>query len=182
MIDWNNRLDEITSEFKDKFGSLTLEQLNWKPDPGTWSIAQVIDHLIMINESYYPIFDRVIDGTYTAPFHARFSFLVNFLGKTILNSVDPKNRRKAKTFALWEPAKSDLPADIVDRFVSHQDKLKEYITRLSPAIASGTVINSPANRNIVYAISTAIEIIVMHEQRHLGQAEEILPLTAELGT
>jgi hypothetical protein len=38
------------------------------------------------------------------------------------------------------------------------------------------VISSPANKNIVYKLETAFDIIVSHEQRHLEQAKEILQL------
>lgn len=50
---WTNQIDQTTNDFVQTFGSLTDEQLNWKPDEKTWSIAQNIRHLILINESYY---------------------------------------------------------------------------------------------------------------------------------
>jgi hypothetical protein len=36
-----------------------------------------------------------------------------------------------------------------------------------------TVISSPANRNIVYKLETAFDIIVAHEFRHFEQAKEV---------
>jgi hypothetical protein len=38
------------------------------------------------------------------------------------------------------------------------------------------VISSPANRNIVYKLKTAFDIIMSHEQRHFEQAKEVLNL------
>lgn len=175
-----DRIDNLTESFNSEFGDLPVDNLNWKPDAQSWSIAQIIDHLIVINSTYYPIFDRILNDTYQAPVHARLGFLVRFFGKTILHSVDPKNRRKAKTFDIWEPAQSDLPADIVSRFVSHQAELNAYIEKLGPYFNSDTVIHSPANKMIVYKLETAIEIIITHEERHLEQARTLLPLVKSI--
>jgi len=35
-----------------------------------------------------------------------------------------------------------------------------------------TIISSPANKNIVYKLRTAFEIIIAHEQRHFEQSKE----------
>jgi len=32
--------------------SLTVNQLNWKPGPGQWSIGQCLEHLAVTNEVY----------------------------------------------------------------------------------------------------------------------------------
>lgn len=41
-------------------------------------------------------------------------------------------------------------------------------------LVNGIVISSPANKNIVYKLETAFNIIVTHEQRHFEQAKEVL--------
>ena len=46
------------------FGHLTAEQLNWKPAPDAWSVAQCFDHLITINAGYFPIMQSLARGTY----------------------------------------------------------------------------------------------------------------------
>ncbi len=46
---WDSQIDSATSAFKDNFERLTVEELNWKPNTKTWSVAQNIHHLIVIN-------------------------------------------------------------------------------------------------------------------------------------
>jgi hypothetical protein len=41
-------------------------------------------------------------------------------------------------------------------------------------VENGTIISSPANKNIEYKLETAFDIIVAHEKRHLEQAREVL--------
>ncbi|MCU0451006.1 MAG: DinB family protein [Bernardetiaceae bacterium] len=174
MKDWTLQIDEITEHFVANFGTLSSEQLNWKPNPQTWSIAQNIDHLIVVNETYYPVLASLKEGTYKLPFIGRVGFMVSFLGKTVLNAVKPDRKKKMKTFPIWEPATSKVKNDILDKFKKHQGELKKQIETSKDLVEKGTVISSPANRNIVYKLETAFDIIVSHEQRHLEQAKEVL--------
>lgn len=176
MKDWTLQIDKITEHFVVAFGSLSTEQLNWKPNPQTWSIAQNIDHLIVVNETYYPVLTSLKEGTYKTPFIARLGFMVSFLGKTVLNAVKPDRKKKMKTFPVWEPTISQVKDDILDNFKKHQGELSRQIETSKDLVEKGTVISSPANKNIVYKLETAFDIIVSHEQRHLEQAKEILQL------
>ena len=173
-IKWINRIDEITQTFKSEFVDLTVEELNWKPNNKVWSIAQNMHHLIVINESYYSLIKAIREGTFKISFIGKIGFIVNFLGKTILRSVQPDRRRKMNTFPIWEPSKSEISDDILERFINHQSELKELIKNSEDLLARRSVICSPANKNIVYKLETAFDIIVTHEQRHFEQAKEVL--------
>ena len=179
MKNWTAILDNITKQSQTEFGGLTTEQLNWKPNSGTWSIAQNIDHLIVVNETYYPVLTSLKDETYKTPFIAKIGFIVSFLGKTVLKAVQPDRRKKMKTFPIWEPSESKVGDDILKRFEVHQNELKQKIENAKELVERGIVISSPANRNIVYKLETAFDIIVSHEQRHFEQAKEILSLLSQ---
>lgn len=175
-MNWTNQINETTEGFVKNFDSLTPEQLNWKPNANTWSIAQNIDHLIVINETYFPILADLKAGTYKRPFMAKLGFMVSFFGKTVLNAVQADRKKKIKTFPIWEPTTSHISSDIIDRFVKHQTALQQQIKASDYLVKKGTVIASPANKNIVYTLETAFDIIVTHEQRHLAQAKEVLEM------
>ena len=102
--------------------------------------------------------------------------IVSFLGKTVLNAIKPDTKKKIKTFAIWEPSESKIPGDIVNQFSKHQDQLKQEIEGAKDFIQQGVIIYSPANKNIVYTLETAFDIITTHELRHLEQAKEVLNL------
>ena len=176
MKDWASILDGITEHFVGHFGSLSVEQLNWKPNSQTWSIAQNINHLIVVNESFYPILTLLKAGTYKPPFIAKFGFLVSFLSKKLLDAVQPDRKKKVKTFPIWQPKVSHIKAGVLQAFEKHQNELKQHIETSKAFVEKGAIIASPANRNIVYKLETAFDIIVFHEQRHLEQAKEVFQL------
>jgi hypothetical protein len=171
---WTHDIDEVTAGFRNAFGSLDSAHLNFKRNATTWSIAQNIDHLMAINKTYFTIISEVRERKLKLPWVSKINFLVDLIGKAILNSVQPDNRRKMKTFPVWEPAQSNISGDIVERFARQQEELKKLIGGSKDLLKLKTVISSPANKNIVYKLETAFDIIVAHEKRHLIQATEIL--------
>lgn len=170
---WQHALDTLTQEFTQAFGSLTADQLNQKPNPQTWSIGQVLEHIIQVNETYYPIFDQLHAKTFQIPFLGKFNWTVNFFGNFIYQSVEPARKRKIKTMKIWEPTTSQVTGDIITRFSEHQRVLLEQIKRIMPFVEQGAVIHSPAGKVIVYKLEKAIDIMIAHERRHLNQALEI---------
>jgi hypothetical protein len=176
MKNWTSTLDDISRQTLIEFRSLTSEQLNWKPNLNTWSIAQNLDHLIVVNETYYPVLASLKSGTYRTPFIAKIGFIVSFLGKTVLNAVQPDRKKKMKTFPIWEPTTSNVIGDILNKFQNHQNELIQKIEGAKELVEKGIVISSPVNKNIVYKWEIAFDIIVSHEQRHLEQAKEILQI------
>jgi len=169
---WTVELDQLTQAFKNEFGSLSESEINWRPNTQQWSVAQNIQHLIVVNETYFPVLQKLRNNSYDLPWLGRIEFLTKFFGKTVLAAVQPDRRKKMKTFPIWEPGASNL-IDILLRFEKHQDELKRLIESSQDLIEKKVVISSPANKMIVYKLETAFDIMVAHEKRHLEQAKEI---------
>jgi hypothetical protein len=165
-------LDAITKEVQDSFGNMNHEELNFKANPDRWSIAQNLDHLIRINETYFPIFDALKNNTYTPPFLGKFRFITSFFGNLIYKMSSPEHTKPIKTMSIWEPSTSDIH-DVIQAFVLHQEQLKQHISELEDCINRGSVIASPANTMIVYTLEQALNIIVVHEKRHILQAKKV---------
>lgn len=168
-----DQIEKISLKFTRSFGELSIDHLNWKPDSTSWSIAQIIQHLITVNESYFPVFDNLKKGDQKLPLIARFGFVVSFLGNMILKSVQPENSKKMRTFLVWQPGKSKLPPEILNNFLNSQSRFKEYLRESNDLIYQNTVISSPANKNIVYKLETAFDIIISHQERHYNQAKRV---------
>lgn len=177
MKNWIRRMNAVTEKVVAEFGELSEEELNRKPNDETWSIAENLQHLIQVNESYYPIIKQVRDGELKLGFLSRFGFIRNFFSKMILGSVEPERKKKMKTFPIWQPASSGIQEGIVARFSAHQEHFEQFIDSCHDLLENNQVIHSPANDSIVYSLEQAFEIIVTHEERHLNQALEVKNVT-----
>lgn len=167
---WQMEITSITWEFQKITKNLEHSEIYFKPDPQSWSIAEILGHLIRLNSSYYPIFDQVIDKTYRGSFIGKIPYVADSLGKLLYRSMNSK--KKVKTFKIWEPLA--VEEDIVSRFKDHQMQLSSYIQKLEPFFKTDLVIRSPANRLLVYRLDQAVDILIAHEKRHLNQCKAIL--------
>ncbi|MEM7510760.1 MAG: DinB family protein [Bacteroidota bacterium] len=171
---WLDIIDKNTQDFRETFSSISHEQMNWKPDPTTWSIGQNIDHLLVTNASFFPIIESIRAGIYKVPWIPSRSFLVKFNEKMIMDYVKPERAKKTKTIPIWEPTQSQVEEGVLQKFIQEQENLKDLITNSQDLVEAGTKISSPFSKFIVYHLEAAYDIIVTHEQRHLAQAKEVL--------
>ncbi|EON77948.1 hypothetical protein ADIS_1487 [Lunatimonas lonarensis] len=169
---WQMRITELTWGFEQLLEDLPSTKFNRKPSAGAWSVAEIVDHLIRVNRSYFPIFDAILAGTYPKPLLAYIPPIGKKTGELILKSL--RKPDKVKTFEPWEPQKRLLDGSIVREFYALQHELSAYIQRLDLHFEQNLMISSPINRWIVYPLDTAVHIILAHEQRHLAQIQNHL--------
>lgn len=168
------QIDTHTGEVNRLFGGVPVEQRGWRPAPDQWSIDQHLEHLIVLNESYYDEFKRIHRNVRNPVFLARLPFIPNLFGNMILSSVKPENKRKMRTMSVWEPSISISGKDMVAEFTQHHERLKIYVAGLEIFIGRNVIVSSPANKYIVYPLETTLELIVTHEKRHIQHAQRLL--------
>lgn len=172
--DITSGLEDVGIQAKERFGALSAEQLNWKPAPKSWSVAQCLDHLIQTQRLYFPLFERLAAGEKTPGIWERVSPFSGFFGRLLIRAVDPETSRKIKTTAKAEPSASELDGRIVESFVSHQVELSRHVQALPADLdATRTIITSPLLGLVTYSLDDAFTILLTHGQRHLGQAQRV---------
>ena len=168
----NTLFEAVSTDVRDSFGSLTPEQLNWKPDPGSWSVAQCLDHLIKSNEEFFPEFEKVAAGTRSNSFWENYSPLTGMAGKFLVNVLQ-KDNKKVKTNQKMTPP-SEIAADIVDQFLRHQKELAGKVESIRNADWDKVVVTSPFMKLMTYRLSSGLQAIVEHEKRHVRQAKRVM--------
>ena len=171
-MNWIEEIQSITTEYLHEFGELSMADLNLKLSDNTWSIGEVVEHLITTNSLYFKIFDDVLSNKYRVHWLAGVPGVPSLLGNMILKGVEPDTQKKSKTVKVFEPQLHKFDDQLWHRFESCQLKMANYFSQLKEEHLK-MVISSPANRAIVYPLGTAINIIVSHEKRHFNQALKI---------
>ncbi len=166
-------LQRVASDAVEVFGRLSAAQLNWKPSAEQWSVGQCFDHLIVTNRCFLPDMERVAAGTYRPSLWGRVSPLSGFFGRFILKALDPERGRRTKAPRVFEPARSDVAADIVERFASHQEELAALMRATAGADLRGLKVTSPVSPVATYSLLDAYRIVVAHERKHFEQARRV---------
>lgn len=163
--------EKIAEDSEASFGQLNGAQINWKPNEKTWSVGQCFEHLIVTNELYFSNIQKVLDGTHRNNFFSKIPFATGLTAALMKNSLNPNQKRKMKTFKIFEPAASNISEKIVENFIEHQQKLISMIASAKDLDARKIKIAEPLSPALNLRLDDAFEILLMHERRHFFQAE-----------
>jgi hypothetical protein len=166
--------DAIARDAQQLFGGLSAAQLNWKPAPDKWSVAQCLDHLMHANQEMHGPLDTVINGTKRTRLLERVPGWARLGGRVMINSVAPQGTRKLQAPRPARPAASTIAPDIVQRFVTNQRATIERMRSLEGRDPARIVVTSPFLALIVYSALDACRTIVAHERRHFAQAQRVM--------
>jgi hypothetical protein len=169
--------NNIAAETKSTFGRMTPAQLNWKPSPERWSVAQCFDHLLTSNKGYFPTIDGVLTGI-KPTFWQRMPVIPGLAAKLLIKSLDPKSTRKIKAPQKFQPAQSDISPSVIDDFVDQQARMIEKMKSTEHLNLDKIIITSPVAAAVTYSLMDAYRIIVVHTQRHFEQARRVTAETA----
>ena len=163
-----------SSEVEEKFGAFNEEQLNWKPSADEWSVGQCLDHLVVTGKEYFPIIEGALAGKHNSTIWEKLPLLPTLGGNFILNAVQPENTRKNSAPGVFKPSSSDIPADVIQKLVATNDELIEWFQKTDGLETDKMVVASPISKMFTYKLATAMEIVVVHERRHILQAQRVV--------
>ena len=146
---------------------LTSNQLNYKPNPGAWSILQCLEHLNRYAAFYLPEIEKAVSQN-TIP---SLVFKSGILGNMLVSMVIAKEGgKKMKTFAAMDPQDMQLGPNVIALFIANQQRLINALTT-----ARNTNLNKgkiPVTFTKLLRLNTgnALRFTVYHNQRHVQQA------------
>jgi hypothetical protein len=163
----------IIDEARVRFGDLTAQQLNWKPDSNEWSVAQCFDHLVTTNRAYLPIFEKVLSGEKKNTLWQSLPWLPTLWGRLLIGAVDPGSKRKLQAPKVFRPSISRDDGTVIRRFLDQQNQVIRYMKATEDLNVEKIIISSPVTNLITYSLIDAYRIIINHEKRHLLQAKRV---------
>jgi hypothetical protein len=175
----DERINTITSEMrkvaddaKAAFGTLSVEQLNWKPSEKGWSVGQCFEHIIKTNQEFYPEFEKVASGNRKNSFWENLSPFTGWGGRFLINAVSIDSK-KAKVPSKRVVPPSDIESDIIGRFAEHIADVNKKVDQCAGADRQKTVVTSPFLAIFTYTLDDAYTVLVEHTKRHYRQAERV---------
>lgn len=157
-----------------KLYSLSENELNWKATSETWSIAECIDHLAVTNKLYFNEMEKQFAEKQIICIDSKEYVKHKFLGKLIIKTVDPSNVKKTKTFNVFKPGKSLYDKNVIDKLINTQKDLINLISISFNINFNKYVMSSPASKLIKENFSDVLEIVRLHNKRHLLQIDGII--------
>jgi hypothetical protein len=153
------------------YQSIGPDELNWKQEPGRWSILECLEHLNLYGDFYLVEIERRIIASDNKP---ESNFQSGLLGNYFANSMLPKDGKikKMKTFKDKDPANSNLPMTTIDRFLKQQKRMIELL-ELAREVNLNKVKTSITIPVIKLKLGDTFRFVIYHNQRHMIQADQV---------
>ena len=166
-------IEEVLHASEALFASLTPQQLTWKPGRKKWSIFECFDHLLTTNELYMERLREALERGRVTSAEAISPFKPSLFGRWFIDALRPESKFRTKTFRIFKPqsAKGDLK--VTTGFLEQQKALLRLVKQADQCDLNHVKLSSPANRLIKFSIGEALTLTVVHNQRHLLQAQNI---------
>lgn len=151
---------------------LSDAQFRFKPDPNRWSIAEILEHMVIVHER---ILTRVMEQLSQAPAPPadRDSQLLD----TIVLEKIPDRSIKAQAPEFIHPTGKILPEDAIGRISSDYERLIGYLE--SAADLREHILESPPLRVVTRGAYDTMDgyqwvlTAACHDERHTRQMEEV---------
>ncbi len=179
----NPELEERLSEYRsakheivELVAGLDDDQFNARPDPRNWSMAECVDHLVLVGRKIVPRMDTAIirargqGWTSEGPF--RYGRLEKWFAAG-MSEVPP--RRRLKTPRLYRPPEAEklgIPR-AVEEFAALQDKFIRVVNHAEGLDLSRIKVASPVTPLVRLSLGQWLLGLAGHQRRHMWQAEQV---------
>lgn len=165
-------LDTIEAQARGDLADLDHAALTWNPPGGGWSIAQVLEHLVIINTLYLAPMRSLVAGASRNGGAGR-EWKPSFMGRLLIKSVLP-TARKRKTFRKLEPGPRP-GTEVVARFLDTLHEIRELLGQARAIDMRKPRMTSPVSGLVRRLnLGDAFVITVAHAQRHMLQIERVI--------
>lgn len=171
--DLKRRTERIMEETS-RFSSLSIEDLNHRNSPQSWSILECIEHLNRYGDFYLPEMEkRISKAQPTKNEEFTSSWLGNYFAMSML-PVEKGKLNKMKTFKSMNPIHKPLSAEVISKFMEQQKKILQLL-ELANQVDIGRVKTSISiTKWIKLKLGDTLRVVIYHNQRHVHQANHVL--------
>jgi hypothetical protein len=172
LRDLHDQLEANTRDAHAVVEGMTAAQGEWRAEPGSWSVAQCLDHLATGN--------RVYLGAMRAPaVRARAERRLRsgiakpgLLGGLFVWSLEPpvKVALRMKAPRKIKPQPSPRLADAFAAFVASQQAMLAFLRESADLDLTHVSFPNPFVRGVRFSLATGFHVTAAHERRHLWQA------------
>ena len=158
------------------FRSHTFEDLNFRTQPGSWSVLECIEHLNFYGYFYLPEMEKQITAS---SYPAVETFKSGLLGNYFAVSMLPKEKlNKMKTLKSQDPIGKTLGREVLDVFVDQQLHLLNIIEKAKQVDLSKTKTGISITKYLRLRLGDTMRVVIYHNQRHIKQAQNVLKALA----
>ena len=144
----------------------------WREMPGSWSVAECLDHLATANNVYLR---AMLPAAWRARAHKwmrKGAATPGLAGRMFVRWMEPPVKRllRSKAPRLIRPREAPGLAEAYAAFLLSQDRVRAFVRAQGDLDLRGVRFVNPFVRGVRFSLATGLHVITSHERRHLWQA------------
>ena len=151
---------------------LSAAQMNWRPQPGKWSIAQNLEHL----NFGYRHFDTIASSIAAARAKGIVGngpFRYGWLSSWLVRSMEPPPKRKFKAAKVYTPSPDVDAAKALADYLRMTARLTELIQKADGLDLARAKTPFGDLKWVKIPLGARLAHLTTHDRRHLWQAEQV---------
>ena len=142
----------------------------WQPAPGSWSIAECLDHLALSNRVYLASMEPAARRARDARRMRRRRAVPGVFGGWFVKSLEPASTRKLRAPKKIVPRSSPALADAASSFFASHDQVAGFLRGYADLDLAAVRFPNPFISVLRFSLATGLHVLAAHERRHLWQA------------
>lgn len=178
ITELENKTNHVLAESR-QFIDLSDSQLNYRPEPESWSALECFEHLNLYGRFYLKeLKDRISENHRPSEKTFTSGWLGNYFAKMML----PKDKLKPmKTFANMNPINSSLDKNVLEEFIQQQEEMLRLLQIARNKNLTKITCGITISKWIKLRLGDTFRFVIYHNERHLIQAQRVLLNSSQIG-
>ena len=158
-----------------RFRPLSAEELNRRPGPSRWSAGQCLEHLNIVGGHYLPSIAARIARAQAKGSLPAATAKQGPVGRRMVEAMRaPASTRAYTSPQRYAPTGTRLPRTVTEVFSRQLDELLRLVLLARQVNANTVRIPNALFPLLALRLTDQLELLVVHMQRHVAQAEAVL--------
>ena len=162
--------EAVIIRIRDSVSSVSAEAIARPPATGGWSVAEVLEHLIVSADSYLDILRPAVAGSDRARSSENGMWKPSLMGGLLAASL--RSERKLPAPRIYRPGPTPR-SKTLEEFLRRQAEVGRLIAAAGELDWRRVRLRSPVLPWLRMNLGDALTILVVHAERHAGQIDRV---------
>lgn len=168
--------EAVIRRIRDTLSGVGPDVMARRPGSGGWSVAEVLEHLIISADSYLDALRRLTQENAGSRVDPTAVWKPSIMGGLLAESL--RNPRRLPAPRLYKPGPKPR-AGVLDEFLRRQEEVGRLLVDAGVLDWRRARMRSPVLPIIRMNLGDALTVLVVHAERHAGQIERVLKALGE---
>jgi uncharacterized damage-inducible protein DinB len=160
----------VIARIRDAVSTVPPTDLDRKPPAGGWSIAEVLEHLIVSADSYLGTLRSILARKDRRTAHTGTMWKPSLMGGLLAASL--RSERKLPAPRLYKPGPEPRER-VLAEFLRRQEEVGTLLGAAGDVDWGSARFTSPVSRLMRMNVGDALTVLVVHAERHAAQIDRV---------